>query len=182
MTLRSKLMTVLVLAVVIIASIAGGLFASSYMAKVSGESMLQSYHNGDVVYGEKNPASFNHGDVIVFKDDDNWSGNDNEDLIKRVIAVPGDNVSIDNMGKIRVNGVLADNDSGYTNGCTATLDKPMSFKIPKDSLFVRGDNINNSRDSRYVLCEQPVMRYTVSYDSVILKVHGRFGFGKLEKN
>ena len=81
------------------------------------------------------------GDIIVFRPPP--SAHASEDFIKRVIGLPGDKVEIRNHVT-------------YVNGQPLTepylLDRPRNdfgpVTVPKDSLFVMGDNRNNSDDSR----------------------------------
>ncbi len=80
------------------------------------------------------------GDIIVFS-----SPEDNEqDYIKRCIALPGDKISFIS-NKIYLNGnllkepYLKDKNVSYINE---------SYTIPQGHIFVMGDNRNNSSDSR----------------------------------
>jgi signal peptidase I len=79
------------------------------------------------------------GDVIVFR----YPRDPSRDFIKRVIAVPGDVVSI-HEGKVSVNGQLIEEE--YLDETTrGDLDDTV---VPDGSYFVLGDNRSNSSDSR----------------------------------
>jgi signal peptidase I len=78
------------------------------------------------------------GDVVVFQ----YPKDPSRDFIKRVIAVPGDSIRIDN-GVVFVNGVRlreAYIDSRPNYDFTEQV-------VPPESYFVLGDNRNNSFDS-----------------------------------
>ncbi len=110
------------------------------------------------------------GQVVVFRDPGGWlpssadsSGNpvsrglrnalvfigllpsDNQnDLIKRVIAVGGDRVACSPPGKVTVNGVALDEPYiGLNRPCVA----PFDVTVPPNRLWVMGDNRQNSADS-----------------------------------
>ena len=83
----------------------------------------------------------NHGDIIVFHPPP--SAHATEDFIKRVVGLPGDKVEIKNR-------------TTYVNDQPLyepyLLEKPNHdfgpIVVPTDSVFVMGDNRNNSADSR----------------------------------
>jgi signal peptidase I len=78
------------------------------------------------------------GDIIVF----HYPPNPIEQYIKRVIGLPGDQVHIAD-GKVYINGVqIAE---PYLH--VSTL-RGGDWIVPENSLFVMGDNRNNSSDSR----------------------------------
>lgn len=110
-----------------------------------GNSMETCLYNGQEVLIDRVGYNFikpHRGDVIVFRPNGNQSSHY---YIKRVIAVPGDEVQIKD-------GVL------YLNDMAQTLmfsDKIADAGIAKDVItvgedeyFVMGDNCNNSEDSR----------------------------------
>lgn len=70
-----------------------------------------------------------------------------EKCVKRVIAVPGDRISISD-GAIYLNGERLD-ESAYWDGYIENSEMP-EVTVPERSLFVVGDNRNNSGDSRHV--------------------------------
>ena len=70
-----------------------------------------------------------------------------EKCVKRVIATPGDRISISD-GAIYLNGERLD-ESAYWDGYIEDSDMP-EVTVPERSLFVVGDNRNHSGDSRHV--------------------------------
>jgi signal peptidase I len=93
----------------------------------------------------KNPK---RGDVIVFI----YPKDRSKDYIKRVIATAGEKVDII-ANKIYINNKLIDDPWGHyiKIDWMRYLEPPERYGpviVPKDSLFVLGDNRNNSQDSR----------------------------------
>ena len=122
-------------------------------------SMAQTLVRNDRVLVNKLAYRFhdvNRGDVVVFERPPNQEG-EIKDLIKRVIALPGERVSIID-GKVRINGkvlnetytdgVATDPKVGCGLGDTTGIDTEAGFKIPARHLLVLGDNRANSQDGR----------------------------------
>jgi signal peptidase I len=86
-------------------------------------------------------AEIHRGDVVVF-----WFPKDpNKSFIKRVLALPGDEVEIRN-GAVYVNG--AKQDEPYLTREFQDHDSYPKTIVPEDQYFVLGDHRNSSNDSR----------------------------------
>jgi len=133
--------------------------------KIPSGSMEPTLEIGDHIlvnkflYGVKIPFTFislfplekpRRGDVVVFI----YPLDESKDFIKRVVAVEGDTVKIVNK-KLFVNGAeVADSYAVYkeNNIFPAEVQKRDNFgpvTVPKDNLFVLGDNRDRSLDSRF---------------------------------
>jgi len=121
---------------------------------IPSESMMPTLEVGDRVLVNKisyDVGDVARGDIIVFERPASWTTGDIEDLIKRVVGLPGETISA-REGRLYVDGQpldepwLADEDLGLTRldpssgcdpGCT----------LGPDQLFVLGDNRDNSSAS-----------------------------------
>ncbi len=133
--------------------------------KIPSGSMLNTLLIGDhilvnkFIYGIKDPFSGNtwipvkkpgRGDVVVFK----YPLNPSQDYIKRVIGTEGDQIEIKNK-KVYVNGEPQDDsyaiflDSKIIPAGEQGRDNMELKTVPANSLFVMGDNRDNSYDSRF---------------------------------
>ena len=116
---------------------------------VSGISMEPGLTDGQYVMVNKiayllhGPA---RGDVIVFHNPQK----SDEDLVKRVIGLPGDIVTTDSTN-VWVNKVLL-NEKAYINAPANTPLNPsaQTWHVPPDQYSVLGDNRPVSFDSRYI--------------------------------
>jgi signal peptidase I len=108
--------------------------------QVDGPSMKPTLHNGEYVIVNRLAykwAKPRLGEVIVFR----FPRDPRKEYIKRVIGVPGDEVYITNK-QVFVNGKLLDE--------PYIAEAPQyygTWRVPEDSLFVLGDNRNDSSDS-----------------------------------
>jgi signal peptidase I len=92
-----------------------------------------SYHLHDI----------NRGDVVVFESSPR-EGSQTKDLIKRVIALPGESVEAHD-GRIHINGTMLDEPYLGPDVQTSPFEV---VTIPSDHYWVMGDNRPNSLDSR----------------------------------
>lgn len=144
---------------------------------IPSESMENTLIKDDRVLASRFVPRFldvHRGDVVVFKDPGGWlsatpreepSGvvkvgetfltfigirpvDADEHLIKRTIGLPGDHVTCcDAQGRVSVNGVPID--ETYIKPGSVPSEIPFDVVVPEGSLFVLGDNRQNSGDSRY---------------------------------
>jgi signal peptidase I len=131
--------------------------------KIPSGSMIPTLLIGDhilvskFIYGIKNPLGGSvivpvrepsRNDIVVFK----YPLNPAQDFIKRVIGLPGDTVEIINK-KVYINGkVLVDDKGEFTDDRVLSESPRDNFgpvTVPPNSLFVMGDNRDNSHDSRF---------------------------------
>ncbi|MBR5173635.1 MAG: signal peptidase I [Clostridia bacterium] len=158
---KKLISTIVSMVVVVLLAFVTAILLKTYVIDtipVGGDSMLPTltggvYHiddNGKVVPVTKGDtlilnkvAKINRGDIVVF--DVDWQS---DPLVKRVIAVAGDTVLINNDGKVYVNGVALEED--YIQGITYTTngEAELSITVPEGHIFCLGDNRENSHDSR----------------------------------
>jgi signal peptidase I len=114
--------------------------AVSARIRIDGSSMEPNLHHGEFVIVSKINYRFGEperGDVVVF----DFPRNITQEYIKRVIGLPGEEIRVAN-GKVHVNGVMLEEpyikvEPNYEGEWT----------VPENTLFVLGDNRNNSSDS-----------------------------------
>jgi signal peptidase I len=162
---------------------------------IPSESMMDTLHKNDrIIVNQLTPdlMPIQRGDVIVFRDPGQWlkskpappanpvvaafdwllslvglsASDSNDHLIKRVIGLPGDKVECCNeLGQLTINGVPIDEPYIMVPPGDRASEVDFSVTVPKDSLWVLGDNRNASADSRYNQ-DQPGNGF-VPYDNVV---------------
>ncbi len=117
-----------------------GINAVSARVRVDGFSMNPTLQNGEYILVNKMAYKIGkpqRGDIVVFM----FPMNLEEDLIKRVIGLPGESVNVQD-GVVSINGTPITepyiNAAPFYNG---------EWQVPEGQLFVLGDNRNDSRDS-----------------------------------
>ncbi len=117
-----------------------GINALTARVVVEGFSMRPTLENDSYILVNKMSYRSNlpeRGDIIVF----HFPIDPDQDFIKRVIGLPGDNVDIHD-GQVIVNNQLLS--EAYI---AAAPQYAGSWNVPEDHVFVLGDNRNNSSDS-----------------------------------
>lgn len=107
--------------------------------QISGDSMSPTLEHDEIVILLKT-KKFDRGDLIGFY----YQG---KILLKRVIALPEDEVAIDAEGNVYVNGELLE-EPYVTTKELGDCDLEFPYKVPGTSYFVLGDQRTNSVDSR----------------------------------
>ena len=112
--------------------------------KVEGTSMLPGLEDQERIFINKfvyRWGPVERGDIVVF----HYPRDPSKSYIKRVIAVEGDRVRIDE-GKVYVNGSLLD--ESYVPQEYADFRSYPEIKIPPHDYFLLGDHRTSSQDSR----------------------------------
>lgn len=133
--LRSTIYTLVTVAAV--AVLVATLFLP--VVRIYGTSMTPTMTDGDIVVSVKQ-GSFERGDIIAF-----WFNN--KILVKRVIALPGEWVDIDEDGNVSVNGEPLD-EPYLTEKALGECDIELPYQVPDGRIFVMGDHRSTSSDSR----------------------------------
>ena len=135
---RNARNTVLLLLILLIA---GALILTILLPvmQISGDAMADTLHDRDVVVALGNGA-FSRGDVIAFR----FS---NSVLVKRVIALSGEIVDVDEAGNVSVNGKPLE-EPYVTEKALGSCNIAMPYRVPDGTCFVMGDRRISSVDSR----------------------------------
>ena len=112
---------------------------------VDGDSMNPTLYDGDWLTVNAINSKIERGDIVVITQPNSL----NEPLVKRVIAVGGDEIDIDfNDGTVKINGINQ-TESYILDETNLMGDWVYPMTVPKGTVFVMGDNRNNSLDSRF---------------------------------
>jgi signal peptidase I len=117
-----------------------GINAVSARVRVDGFSMIPTLEDGEFVLVSKinyKLGNVERGDIVVF----HFPMDPEQELIKRVMGLPGDTIVVQN-GQVSVNGQVLN--EPYIAAAPAYAGE---WTVPEGQLFVLGDNRNDSSDS-----------------------------------
>ena len=107
--------------------------------QIYGTSMSPTLYDGDIIATIKT-TEFEPGDVVAFY-------YNNKILVKRVIAMSGQWVDMDEDGNVYVNDVLLD-EPYLVERAFGECDIKLPYQVPENRIFVMGDHRSVSVDSR----------------------------------
>ncbi|WP_446664049.1 signal peptidase I [Flexivirga sp. B27] len=164
------------LTVIVVIALVLSFLVKTFLAQpfyIPSESMEATLDVGDrIIVSKFTPqhSPLHRGDVIVFEDPKSWGSQPShpsllkrvvkdslvfvgvlpgggDHVVKRIIGMPGDKVvCCTKSGKLTVNGVAIT--EPYINRGSVPSTVPFSITVPKDKVWVMGDNRNDSADSR----------------------------------
>ena len=140
-----------------------------FKVKIPSESMVPTLNVGDRLFVTRvyNPENLKRGDIVVV-----YSEEKNEDMIKRLIGLPGDKIVIKDGTVIVNNETLKENYIGTADNYNG------EFIVPEGKYFFLGDNRYWSLDSRY--WEDPYIDASEIKGKAQVKVYPWKDFGKIE--
>lgn len=138
--------------------------------QIYGSSMTPTLYDGQIVFSVKT-SEFERGDIIAFY-------YNNKILVKRVIGLPGDQISIDSRGNVKVNGIMLD-ESYISEKALGECDiDQWPYSVPDEQYFVMGDHRETSVDSRTTTVGCVVQEEIVG--KIVFRVWPIPAFGKIE--
>lgn len=153
----SVLLGVVVFALLLFAVFNIWVHQKCYLVEVSGDSMLNTVQDGDLLYARDGKAE--RGDIVIISVKD-YRGEDGhyfsgDYIIKRLIAVAGDTVRWQN-GEVSVKYAGESEftllNEPYIRGKTPEFENGNEITVGEGQIFFLGDNRENSYDSTELGC------------------------------
>ena len=118
------------------------LFFFCWPMRISGSSMESTMKDGEIVLMSRFATmqeKYETGDIVMFH---YFDAEGDKTVVKRIVATEGDTIRILDEG-VEVNGEIVE--EPYADGETTGL---VDMTVPRDTVFVMGDNRQTSFDSR----------------------------------
>ena len=140
----------LLVAVAVVGASAACGGASGRTVTINGMNMRPTLVEGDRVHFDTH-AHVMRGSIILFRGAAGWVdpqlGPKNAEFVDRVVALGGDHISCcDSQDRIDLNGAPLDESHFAPGSRPATI--PFDAHVPADCVWLLGDNVNDSADSR----------------------------------
>ncbi|HWR23638.1 MAG TPA: signal peptidase I [Feifaniaceae bacterium] len=138
---RHSLFSWLFVLLEVIAALAALFLLVLFPVRVSGSSMAPTLQQGEILLIDRLTLFFRsprRGDLVIFE-----NPSSGEELIKRVVALPGETVEIVN-GAVYIDGRMLD-ESAYSPSAAKDFEPAV---VPENCVFVLGDDRAGSLDSR----------------------------------
>lgn len=158
---------VIIVFAIIVANLAQAFLIRPFV--IPSGSMQNTLEIGDTILVNRLDRSPERGDIIVFSDPDGWMSEEKKEeyttsqtvrsylglypkenesfIVKRVIGLPGDEVSSYGKGSLFLNGKRLS--EPYLPEGESQSDIPFHIVVPENGLWVMGDNRDISSDSRF---------------------------------
>lgn len=153
-------------------------FASMKLVRVSGHSMDPTYSDGDLLVGtdvdsKSGDVELRKDDVVVLVKPDSWTLNHEDrrpDIVKRIVVVGPSTVELDGDGRLREGdgSKLIDSREDEVDLPECRTGVSRTIDVPRGYVLIRGDNVNNSYDSRWAWCngEDPLVPVSLIFKRV----------------
>ncbi len=124
--------------------------------------MQQTLHEGDWLLVSAFNFRHDRGDIVIITQPNGIDGMQSEPIVKRIIAVGGDKLTIDyenaavyvndqKLDEPYLNTPTTDDEGGYPTNTENGNSRVKWMIIPEGKVFVMGDNRQHSTDSRSTL-------------------------------
>jgi len=143
------------------------------VVSVDGPSMESTLYTGERLIISHLFYTPKQGDIIV----ETQPNAEDKPLIKRIIALGGQTIDIDDLGNVLVDGVKIEED--YVNEAVFNGgNRQYPYTVKEGEVFVMGDNRNHSLDSRSTSIGTVDVHYILGKAYFRILPLGRFGFLK----
>lgn len=112
-------------------------------ALIQGNSMEPAYHSMELVIINKYDTRYHYDDTVAF-----FSDGVDSTLVKRIVALPNDTIEIRDH-KLYINDILYTSDDCRYDSIDYAGIANNEITLASDTYFVLGDNLSESKDSRY---------------------------------